>query len=202
VDNTELLKRPFTRASLFELPAESVNLQAGARLNVFDTFIDLFYGYKSIKDNIYLDSVASTILQHGYVFSYSNNDLDYSCAGISVETLKLKNIKVKFDYEYFNIIKQSSATTYLPYNMLEAKVIYQPAEWEFTLAGTLKSAQRGAGGAIAPAYADLDFSAARKITENFTLSGYVNNVLNNNYYLLYYYQEKGINLGITAVLKF
>jgi len=205
VDNTEFLKTPFTAAAAsagFEMPMETADLQAGARANVFDTAIDLFYGYKSIINNIYLDASASTADAHGFAFSYSNDDLDYSFAGISVETLKLKNIKVKFDYRYVNILKQSAATTYLPYNSLGAKVIYQPAEWEFTLAGTIKSAQRGATGGAVPAYADLDFSASRKITDNFTLRGYVNNVLNNNYYLLYYYNEKGINLGLTAVLKF
>jgi hypothetical protein len=203
VDNTEFLKIPFTRASAdFEMPAENVNLQTGARTNVLDTFIDVFWGYKSVKDNIFPDTIPATAGAHGYAYSWSNNDIDYSFAGISIETLKLKNIKIKFDYEYFNIIKQSTAATYMPYNVLETKIIYQPAEWEFTLAGTMKTAQRGAGGVVAPAYADIDFSAARQITENFTLAGYVNNILNNSYYLLYYYKEKGINLGITAVLKF
>lgn len=201
VDNTEFLKLPFTRASEFDMPLESVNFKAGAQANFFDTFIDLFFGYKSVSDNIYLDT-AEGAGRHDYAYAYRNNDIDYTYAGISVETLKLKNIKVKFDYEYFNIIKQTTATTYMPHNVLETKVIYQPAEWEFTVAASLKSSRLGATGHKAPSYADIDFTAARKITENFTLSGYVNNILNNPDYLLYYYEDKGINLGLTAVVKF
>ncbi len=203
-DNTELLRTHFTKAAVLkQLPVENVNLRTGAQLNLFEAFFDIFYGYKKISSNAYLDArVAAAPDDNDCVFSYSSNDLEYNYAGISVETLKLKNIKIKLDYEYKNIIEQSAPTTYMPNNILEAKFIYQPAEWEFILAPVLMSSQIGASNRVAGAYASVDFSVSRKITENFTVTGFVNNLLNNNYYLLYYYSEKKLNLGAAITLKF
>jgi hypothetical protein len=202
IDNTELLVEPFTAASSSaNMPSENINFRAGAQFDIFETFFDVFYGYKSINNNVYLDATEGGG-QGDYIFSYKNDDLDYSCAGFSVETLKLKNIKITLDYEYINIIDQTAETTYLPANSLDAKIIYMPAEWEFTLTPVVKSGQLGATGKKMGAYVSADFSVSRKINDNFTATFFVNNVLNNNYYLLYYYKEKGLNLGAAVTLKF
>jgi hypothetical protein len=201
-DNTGLLKTPFTAASTgYAMPVEDTDLKTGVNFSLFEAFVDIYYGYKSIRNNVYLDASEGSG-PGDYIFSYRNNDIDYSFAGISLETLKTGNIKIKLDYEYISIIDQSATTTYMPDNTLDAKIVYQPAEWEFTLGAALKTSQYGASSVREPPLASVNLSVSRKITDNFIVTGFINNLLNNNYYLLYYYKEKMLNLGLALTLKF
>jgi outer membrane receptor protein involved in Fe transport len=90
----------------------------------------------------------------------------------------------------------------MPYNTIELKIIYQPIGWEFSVSAKGETAQYGTTSEKIPPYFVLDFSIAKMISDNFTITGYVNNILNNNYYLLYYYQQRKLNMGLGIVFKF
>jgi len=198
-DYTEMLKTPFVRVNTaIDVPVENVNLRAGANLNFSNVFLDIYYAHMSVKDNIYLDDPGFT-----NTLSYYNDDIDYNVYGIKAETLKLKNFSAVLDYSYRNLIGTTApVATYFPYHVFTAEIMYNPSGWEFIFRAKVESEQMGTTtGKISP-YGVLDFSASREIIPNFTLSGYINNILNNNYYLIYYYKERGLNLGLSAEVSF
>ncbi|HRU38882.1 MAG TPA: hypothetical protein P5511_03315, partial [Candidatus Goldiibacteriota bacterium] len=202
VDTFEYQKTPFVALNEHEMEAENASARAGARINVFETFVDAYYGYRSVRNNMYPDTVTHTASDMSRVFVIKNNDIDTAYAGISVETVNVKDIKVRARYEYLNIIKQSRPANYLPLNTASIDAVYSPAEWEFGVSASLKSAYLGAAGQKAPASAVLDLFCSRKINDNLTVAAHANNILNNTHYLLYYYEEKGFSAGVSAVLKF
>jgi len=53
-----------------------------------------------------------------------------------------------------------------------------------------------------PAHCAVNLALSKKLTDNFKVFGYVNNLLNNPYYVLYYYKEPGLNLGLGAKADF
>ena len=175
-----------------------LDLKTGVNWNVLGVFIDAYWGYKIIDNSLMRDEAVSS-----RYYTFLNNDLEYSRAGISVETLKTKNISLNMSYEYKNIIKTGAYTqTYLPNNEFTLKGSYEVSEWSFNLALKALSSFMGTRSEKAGAYAAADASVSRKINSMLTVNGYINNLLNNNYYLLYYYKEKNINLGIGATLNF
>ena len=99
-DNMELLQTPFTAATTgYAMPVEDTDLKTGVNFNLFEAFVDVYYGYRSIKDNVYLDATEGGHAGD-YIFSYRNDDIDYSFEGVSLETLNAKNIKIKLDYRH------------------------------------------------------------------------------------------------------
>ncbi|MCX8094444.1 MAG: hypothetical protein N3E50_09815 [Candidatus Goldbacteria bacterium] len=196
--NIEELKQPFIIANDFYKPAlERINFISGININFMEMFFDIYYGFKSVSDYIFLNNRPGD-----YIFTYYNCNLDYSFCGISFETLRIKEFKILLDYIYNNIISSTSNVTYIPYNTLILKFIYQPVGWELTASAKGETAQYGTISELIPPYMALDLSVSKIISDNFTVTGYINNVLNNNYYLLYYYQQRKLNLGLGAILKF
>lgn len=198
LSNIDVLNLPFVMASSFYKPElEKVNLKAGVNINLFEIFFDIYYGYKSISDYLFLNNKPGD-----YVFAHYNCNLDYSYFGLSVESLRIKELKILIDYTYNNIISSNSNVTYLPYNSIELKFIYQPSGWEFAMKAKGESFQYGTTDETIPPYFVLDLSVTKIISDNFSITGYINNILNNNYYLLYYYQQRKLNLGLGVILKF
>ncbi len=185
-------------ASGIKPTTENIDLKAGVNFNFFEVFFNAYYGYKSLKDNIYLDEIPGT-----GIFEPLNNSLDYSFAGIELETLKLKGLTISAGYEYRNIVSaDTQAVTYLPNNEFNLKLSADIFEWTFKTSAALRSGTYGTSSKRLPACAVIDLSLSRKINDFLTVEGYINNVLNNSYYLLYYYKEKLLNLGIGATLNF
>ncbi|HDQ26769.1 MAG TPA: hypothetical protein ENN43_08515 [bacterium] len=198
-DYTEKLRVPFILPSKDALvPAQSANLRTGLNMSLFEVFADLYFSYYSVKNYAYLDTPAG----ENY-FTFYNRDLDYTEAGITVETLKIRDFKVVAGYSYRNILGPGPVKiTYFPAHSAEAAFIYEPDEWRFEAGLDTASDALGTLHETAGAYVALNLKASRRINDYFTIGGYVNNVLNNNYYLLYYYREKGLNLGLEAVIGF
>lgn len=198
VSNIDALTMPFIVANDFYKPElENVNLRTGININLFEIFFDIYYGYKSISDYLFLDKKNES-----YVFTHFNCNLDYSYFGLSVESLRINELKILLDYTYNNIIYSSRNVTYIPYNIIELKIIYQPVGWEFSVSAKGDTSQYGTTNEIMPSYLVVDLSVAKMISDNFTVTGYINNILNNNYYLLYYYKQRKINLGLGVIFKF
>ncbi len=198
ISNIETLFVPFVLAnSSYKPELEKTNLKAGINVNFFEMFFDVFYGYKSISDYLFLNNKSGEV-----IFTHYNCNLDFNYFGISVETLRIKELKILLDYIYNNIIDASQNVTYMPYNTVEFKIIYQPAGWEFSFLTKGETSMYGTTNEKIPPYIVLDFSVAKMISDNFTVTGYINNILNNNYYLLYYYQQRKLNLGLGIIFKF
>lgn len=198
ISNTDALTMPFILANNFYKPElEKINLKTGININFFEMFFDIFYGYKSISDYLFLNNKSGN-----YVFTYYNCNLDYSYFGLSIESLRMKELKILINYIYNNIFSSTQNVTYLPYNTIELKIIYQPAGWEFSFSAKGDTSQYGTTNEIMPPYIVMDFSVAKMISDNLTVTGYINNILNNNYYLLYYYQQRKLNLGLGVIYKF
>jgi len=198
ISNIDTLFIPFVLANnLYKPELEKTNLKAGANINFFEVFFDIFFGYKSISDYLFLN-----IKPGETVFTYYNCNLDFNYFGLSVETLRIKELKLLLDYTYNNIIDASQNVTYMPYNTLEFKIVYQPVGWEFSISAKGETSRYGTINETIPPYIVLDFSVAKMISDNFTVTGYINNILNNNYYLLYYYQQRKLNLGLGVIFKF
>ena len=198
VSNIDALTTPFVVANDFYKPElEKINLKTGININIFEMFFDLYYGYKSVNDYLVLNNKPGD-----YIFTHYNCNIDYSFFGVSFETLRIKEFKILLDYIYNNIISSTLNGTYLPYNSIELKFIYQPVGWEFSISAKGETVQYGTDDKTVPPYMALDLSIARIISDNFTVTGYINNILNNNYYLLYYYQQRKLNLGLGVIFKF
>lgn len=175
-----------------------LDIKTGVNWNIAGVFVDVFWGYKMTENSYMLDEVLNSRF-----YTLLNNDLEYSRAGISFETLKIKNISLNISYEYKNIVKKGAYTqTYLPNNEFALKGTYELSEWNFSLALKMLSGFMGTQAQKAGAYAVIDANVSRKISGLLTITGYINNLLNNNYYLLYYYKEKNINLGLGITLNF
>jgi|DewCreStandDraft_4_1066084.scaffolds.fasta_scaffold02407_6 hypothetical protein len=198
ISNIDILNLSFVIANTSYKPElEKVNFKAGVNINLLEIFFDIYYGYKSISDYLFLNNKPGD-----YVFTHYNCDLEYSYFGLSVESLHIKELKILIDYTYNNIISSTSNVTYLPYNSIELKFIYQPVGWEFITIAKGETSQYGTTDKTIPPYFVLDFSITKIISDNFSITGYINNILNNNYYLLYYYQQRKLNLGLGVILKF
>ena len=198
-DYFEVLPGSFIIASNSVKPStDNENLKAGLNFSIAGVFCNSYFGYRSIKDNIYIDTVPGA-----NAFTLYNNDLDYSFAGIEIETIKLKDLSLSTGYEYRNIIHATTpSVTDMPNNELNLKLSFDVFEWTFKTSAALRSAAYGTSSLKMPAYALLNGSVSRKINDFITVEGYINNILNNNYYLLYYYKEKFLNLGIGVILNF
>jgi outer membrane cobalamin receptor len=201
-DYTLLIPGSFVVASGTLKPStDNVYAKAGLDFTLFDVFCSMYYGYRSVKDNIYMDLVPGS-----NAYTLYNNNVDYSFAGAEVETLKTRNFTLSASYEYRNIISaDTTAVTYMPDNTLSLKLSADIFEWNFKVkAGVLSSAWGTIQDGIhrVPASAVIDASVSRKVNDYLTVEGYINNILNNNYYLLYYYKEKLLNLGIGLVFNF
>lgn len=198
-DYTLLMPGNFLAPDAAVKPGKDIlDLKTGINWNVAGVFIDAYWGYKITDNSLMRDEVLGSRF-----YGLLNNDLEYSRAGISVETMKVKNISFTASYEYKNIIKTGAyKQTYLPNNEFSVKGTYDLAEWNFNLALKMLSNFMGTQAEKAGAYAVVDASVSRKINDLLTVTGYINNLLNNNYYLLYYYKEKNINLGLGVTLNF
>ncbi|MBP7791810.1 MAG: TonB-dependent receptor [Candidatus Goldbacteria bacterium] len=198
ISNIDVLTIPFVSANgSYKPELEKVNVKTGFNINFFEMFFDVYCGYKSINDYLFLNSESGD-----FIFTNHNCSLDFRYYGLSVETLHIKELKILFDYVYNDVISSSRNVTYMPYNVIELKAIYQPAGWEFSVSAKGETAQYGTTDKKMPPYFVMDFSIAKIISDNFTITGYVNNILNNNYYLLYYYQQRKLNMGLGIVFKF
>lgn len=198
-DNTLLMPGNFICPDPAIKPStDLLDIKAGVNWNVLGFFVDAYWGYKITDNSLMRDEVPG--LRY---YRLLNNDLEYSRAGLSVETLKVKNLSLNISYEYKNPVKNGAyVQTYLPNNEFSLKGTYEMAEWNFSLALKMVSGFMGTQTEKAGAYAVIDASVSRKISNFLTITGYINNLLNNNYYLLYYYKEKNINLGLGVTLNF
>jgi hypothetical protein len=198
-DSLALLAGPFMAFNKEARPAiESNNIRGGFNLNLFGFFADIYAGFTATKDGHFIDETE----EGSGAFCVKNGDFDLGYAGIKVETLKVRNLSASVSYENQSVMNALVTPTGLPRNLYGATLVVDKFEWELSCALRATDAAYGKTGATRPGYIALDLQLERKITDYFTVYGYVNNVLNNNYYLLYYYKEKGTNLGIGAVLNF
>ncbi len=178
--------------------AENFDFRGGAYISGLGLFTEIFWGSKGIKNNIYIDDADSD-----GIFEYHNNDIEYTYAGISVETLKMKDLSVIASYTYRHADKVSNGKlTYFPHSTGELKAVYGLFEWSFNAALKLESGYMGTSNDRIGAFALLDLGVEREITANFTAGLKVNNVLNNTHYLLYYYKLQGINGMLSLSYKF
>jgi hypothetical protein len=174
-----------------------LDLRCGFNWNIANLFVDAYWGYKITDNSLMADENGAS---RYYVLV--NSDLEYSRAGLSVEALKIKNLKLTLAYEYKNIVRSTLTQTYLPNNEFTIKGSYDVSEWNFLLTLKMMSGFNGTSAVKCDSFTSVDASISRKINSLLTVTGYINNVLNNNYYLLYYYKEKNINLGAGATLNF
>lgn len=178
--------------------AENFDFRGGVYLNGWGMFTEVFWGIKGIKNNLYLDDADAD-----GIFEYHNNDIEYTYAGISVETLRLKDLSVITSYTYRNADKVSNGKlTYFPHSIGEVKAVYDLFEWSFNAAVKLESGFMGTANDRIGAFALLDIGVEREIMKNFTAALKINNVLNNTHYLLYYYKSHGINGMLSLTYKF
>ncbi len=176
---------------------DSTNIETGINLNIFNLNNKLYYGYKSIKDYIYIDELERT-----NIFSFYNGDLTYWFAGIKIENIKTESVNVIIGYEFKDIIDKTKNVTYFPKNSLKLLFNLKLLEWEFNIKTYGETIKYGTvNDTIAP-YLNIDLILTKIINSNFSIYGYINNLLNNTDYLLYYYREKGFNLGIGTLIKF
>ncbi|MGD0565959.1 MAG: hypothetical protein ABSA34_01350 [Candidatus Goldiibacteriota bacterium] len=176
---------------------DAANIKTGINATLFGFFTDIYWGYRNTDNYITLDESGAS----GY-FTPVNRDLEYSLAGLSVEAMRLDNIKLKVSYEYKNPISSSGTVTYLPLNEAAFRGSYETGNFTFGLKAGLLSQFYGTSTQKAPAAAVVDADVLWKINQLVTVSAYINNLLNNNYYLLYYYKEQGLNLGLGVELNF
>ena len=193
------ISSPYLQPSAGVKPAaENMDFRGGAYLSLPGVFTELFWGAKGIKNNLYLDDADADGL-----FEYRNNDIEYTYAGISAETVKMNNLSVIASYTYRHAHKVSNnKLTYFPHNEANIKAVYDLFEWSFSGGLTIESGYMGTSSESAGAFALLDLAIGREIIKNFTASLEVNNILNNEHYLLYYYKLKGINGSLSLTYKF
>ncbi len=198
-DYMNIMEEPFIAANTDVKPAgEYADFKTGAHALAGNIFFDVFYGYKSVKNNIYLTRPD----KNGPV-TLRNNDIEYTYTGIRAETIKSGNFSLSAGYTYRNILKSGTPViTYFALNRINAGVSYGAGGWKGELRITGESDRYGSPDKKLGGYFDIDVEISKKINDNVVVSGYINNVLNNNYYLLYYYKEKPINLGLSAVIVF
>lgn len=178
--------------------AENMDFRGGAYLNAAGIFTEVFWGAKGIKNNLYIDDVDSD-----GIFEYRNNDIEYTYAGLSAETMKIKDLSVMVSYTYRHAYRVSNnKLTYFPHNTAGIKAVYDLFEWKFTGNLKIESAFMGTSSEKIPAFALLDILIEREIAGGFTAGLEINNILNNEHYLLYYYKLKGINGTLSLSYKF
>ncbi|MBN2754129.1 MAG: TonB-dependent receptor [Candidatus Goldbacteria bacterium] len=181
----------------FRIPSENISLKAGGTLNLFEVYTDIFFGMKSADDYGYYEESS----EKG-AFVLVNADIDYTYAGISVQTLKAGNFSFNAEYTYKHIIKASAKINNFAGNIFSVKAGFEKYGWLASVRARGESASYGKNGFKNPAFLGLDLSLSKKIADNIKVFGYANNLLNNSQYVLYYYKEPGINLGLGAEINF
>lgn len=118
--------------------------------------------------------------------------------------VKLQDLSLEINYEYKRLLETvGEKITYFPEHSLTADIIFNKYDWELNLSLTGETEQYGTMGQLKiEPYLILNFNIIKKISDNISVYGYLNNILNNKYYLLYYYLEKGLNLGLGLILTF
>lgn len=197
-DYIKKIDRPFLVPKENLKPAsDSVNIETGVNINIFNMNSKIYYGYKNTRDFIILDEIESS-----RIFSFYNRDISFWFTGIKIETIKTENMTVISNYEFKDIIEKNGSITYFPKHFFEIKFNYRVSDWEFDINTAGETIQYGTTQNTIPPYLKINLILLKNINENFSLFGYVNNLLNNTNYLLYYYKEKGLNLGIGTLIKF
>ncbi len=176
---------------------DSVNIETGINLNILNLNSKIYYGYKNIRDFIVLDEIEKT-----HIFSFYNRDVAFWFSGIKIETISNPYINFFTIYEFNDIIKKGACITYLPKSSLKFSLNLKLSDWEFDIHTYGATVQYGTTDNLILPYLKTDLLLTKNINKNFSLFGYINNLLNNTNYLLYYYKEKNLNLGIGSIIKF
>ncbi|HPN64755.1 MAG TPA: TonB-dependent receptor, partial [Candidatus Goldiibacteriota bacterium] len=173
----------------FRMPSENLSLKAGGTINLFEVYTDVFFGMKSVDDYGFYEESA----QKG-AFIPVNSDFDYTYAGINIQTLKAENLSINAGYTYSHIIKSSMNINGFANNVFSLKADYEKSGWEVSAEISGSTSSYGKKDGKVPAHCAVNLGLSKKLTDNFKVFGYVNNLLNNPYYVLYYYKEPGLNL--------
>jgi outer membrane receptor protein involved in Fe transport len=197
-DYTEELKTHFTAFDPdTKVPYENLGFRAGGTLNLFELFFNAYYGQRSVNNYAYYDESG----QKG-IFILKNTDLDYSYAGVNAETLKAAGFRAEAQYLYRGIINSGAVVTDFSRHFASFRLFYERGGWETGVTAHGESDSYGTSTAKVPAFANIDLSLTKKLSDNVSVFGYVNNVLNNNSYVLYYYKDLGLNLGVGLTLNY
>ncbi len=176
---------------------DDIDARAGIGLNFFEMFLDLYAGVKKT-----VIRTVNTAMNPG-ICTLTDSPSSYTSFGMSVNALRIKGFGLKAGYEYRILDKEDySAPLMLPLQIIYSAISFEVSGLRTDINISGENEKYAASGVKIPAYLDLGITATYDINSNISVFLKANNLLNNPEYMVYYYKNKGLNLGLGAVINF
>jgi|GEM_PF-2172072 len=176
---------------------DDIDARAGIGINAFETFMDAYAGVKKTV----IRTVNTASVQG--ICTLTDSPAAYSYFGASVTTLRARGFTAKAGYEYrLKDTADYGAPLMLALQKVYSAVSFEASGFKIEINAAGETGKDAAPGIKIPAFLDLGAGITYDINGNISVFGRVNNLLNNPEYMVYYYKNKGLNLGLGALINF